>query len=192
MTDDGPSPARSLTGPVPTPAGVHALTRLERQVCAARMVIDAEVLGGSGVTWCGYLLLSAVARRDRMELRELADQAKIAPGTVTNLVGMLHRAGWLRRSTESASGGGRVLVALTPAGRGKLEALHATIEPLARTLLAGIRELLDTDTTPPTGRPPSDVDNDVRVASPLPPWQLARVRELLPPVTPSNGHEPGE
>jgi DNA-binding MarR family transcriptional regulator len=159
MTEDTTSRTRRSTGPDPArvPANAHTLIRLERHVQAARTVVDAKVLGGSGVTWCGYLLLCTAVQRDRMDFRELADRARIAAGTVPHLVAGLHRAGWLSRTVEPARDGGRVLVTVTPTGRAKLAAIHAALELLAGPLLTGIRDLVDPATAPASGSS-SDVD----------------------------------
>jgi hypothetical protein len=67
------------------PPNAHGLMRAERHLVYARHMVEGT-LGRFGVTWCGYLLLSAAAQRDGMSYRELAAGAGLSSGTVPVLV----------------------------------------------------------------------------------------------------------
>jgi hypothetical protein len=80
-------------------------------------LMRAGTLGRFGVTWCGYLLLSAAAGRDCMTYRELAAGAGLSFGTVPVLVNTMCQEELLTRTAESWRQGGRVLVTMTEQGR---------------------------------------------------------------------------
>ena len=144
------------TAPDGVPANAAGLMRLDRLVSGARRAVETTVLVRSGVSWGGYLLLSAAATADRLSYRDLADVSRVAAATVPHLVDTLHRARLLSRTRETGQPGGRILVTLTHAGRTQLAAVHALVEPVADTLLRGLADLLS------VAGPPGEADTPVR------------------------------
>ena len=124
------------------PPHAHGLMQAERHMLYARHTVEGA-LGPFGVTWCGYLLLSAVARRDKMSYRELVSEAGLATSTVPVLVNAMCQEELLTCSAESSRQGGRVLVTLTDQGRQRVEAIHRRVEPVAEPLLATLVDLLN-------------------------------------------------
>ena len=123
------------------PPHVQGLMQAERHMLYARHTVEGT-LGRFGVTWCGYLLLSAAARRDNMSYRDLCAQAGLSSSTVPILVNAMCQEDLLTCVAESSRQGGRVLVTLTGQGHQRIEAIHQTVEPVAEPLLSTLVDLL--------------------------------------------------
>ncbi len=80
-----------------------------------------------GLTQAGMVTLMALARHGELPHRTVAELCFVRPATLTGIVDTLERDGLVERLRDAADRRS-VKLALTPAGRARLEALTAVIQ----------------------------------------------------------------
>ncbi len=105
--------------------------RLDHQLCfalysgsLAMTKLYKPLLAPLGLTYPQYLVMLVLWEQDELAVSEVGERLSLDSGTLTPLLKRLEQAGLLARSRDRADER-RVLVRLTPAGRGlKQQALH--------------------------------------------------------------------
>jgi DNA-binding MarR family transcriptional regulator len=119
--------------PRPEEAFLDAFDALAQAVRRAR-----GATGGEGsLTLSQYGLLQALSGRPAARVRDLADEAGIAPSTATRILDALERRAIVRR-TRSAEDRRGVTVSLTDEGRQALDAQDAWMRGRQRAFYAGL------------------------------------------------------
>ena len=131
--------ARSEIHDPSTPAGRLGLA-FKRAMVAVRRLRGRETQRPGQISYAQYGLLFGLAGRE-CSARELADQADLTPGTVTQMLEHLEAAGLVKR-TRSEDDRRVVLSALTEHGSAVVAERHAQMEPRWRAALA---EFSDTE-----------------------------------------------
>lgn len=106
---------------------------------ASRRLRGRETQRADGLSHAAYGLLFSLADGRESSMRDLAEQAALAPATVTQMLEGLETAGLVsrRRSDEDRR---VVLIALTAAGAALVEQRRAEVEPLFRAALDGFTD----------------------------------------------------
>jgi DNA-binding MarR family transcriptional regulator len=174
LVDGAPTrrPSQSIP-PAPDPSAEQFLEAFDSFVQAVRRARGASSQErGRSLTLSQYGLLQPLAGSDGARVRELAEQAGIAPSTATRILDTLERRGIVDRRPSSGDRRG-VRITLTAAGR---EVLHdedewmrareaafygqlpADERRLAPGLLRRLAALIDDLAAGPSGRgqPPTD------------------------------------
>lgn len=123
------------------------------RLSATRLARQLRQNASTGLTPTQLSALASVDRRGPLPLRELAEHERVAPPTITAVVGKLEAAGLLRRTTSTRDRRSS-LVAITDEGRALLDEnrlrrdawLAVRIEALPatqRTRLAAALDVLD-------------------------------------------------
>ena len=99
-----------------------AVSNVYRAANAVRNHLERTVLAPHELTWTGWVVLWVVWIWGDIETRHVAEEAGIAKGTLTGVIGTLEKRGLLTRRTHPDDAR-RVLVALTPKGRKLMVAL---------------------------------------------------------------------
>jgi DNA-binding MarR family transcriptional regulator len=119
--------------PTPEEAFLASFDALAQAVRRAR-----GATGGEGsLTLSQYGLLQALSGRQAARVRDLADEAGIAPSTATRILDALERRAIVRR-TRSAEDRRGVTVSLTQEGRQALDAQDAWLRGRQRAFYAGL------------------------------------------------------
>lgn len=115
---DRPKPVASRSHPGPSdPSAERFLDAFDSFVQSVRRARGASSYErGQSLTLSQYGLLQPLADSDGARVRELAEQAGIAPSTATRILDALERRGVVDRRQSSRDRRG-VTVTLTPAGR---------------------------------------------------------------------------
>ena len=120
-----------------TPTGQLGLA-FKRAMVAVRKLRGRETQRPGQLSFAQYGLLFGLAGRE-CSARELADQADLTPGTVTQMLESLEAAGLVKR-TRSDDDRRVVLSALTERGATVIAERHAHMEPRWRAALAEFSE----------------------------------------------------
>ncbi|MEA2371480.1 MAG: hypothetical protein QOH12_1874 [Solirubrobacteraceae bacterium] len=108
---------------------------LQGALAAARRLRGRETQRGGEVAHAQYALLFELAERGELAAGELAAAAELAPATVTGMLDHLAEAGLLVRARSERDR--RLVVSrLTDAGRARVAARRARLEPLWNAALA--------------------------------------------------------
>jgi DNA-binding MarR family transcriptional regulator len=108
---------------------------LQGALAAARRLRGRETQRGGEVAHARYALLFELAERGELAAGELAAAAELAPATVTGMLDHLAEAGLLVRARSERDR--RLVVSrLTDAGRARVAARRARLEPLWNAALA--------------------------------------------------------
>ncbi len=104
---------------------------------ALRAAMD-DALRRQALTTPQYAALSALAEGGDLSGAELARRGFVTPQTMNGIVGNLEAAGLIARRVDPADA--RVLrVALTPAGRARLDACHRAVAVVEERMVSGLR-----------------------------------------------------
>jgi DNA-binding MarR family transcriptional regulator len=117
-----------------TAAGQLGLA-FKRAMVAMRKLRGRETHRPGQLSFAQYSLLFGLSGRSECSARELADQADLTPGTVTQMLESLEAAGLVQR-TRSQEDRRVVLSALTERGAAVVAERHAQMEPRWRAALA--------------------------------------------------------
>lgn len=125
-----------------TPAGQLGLA-FKRAMVAVRKLRGRETHRPGNISYAQYGLLFGLAGACELSARELAEQADLTPGTVTQMLDHLEAAGLVKR-TRSAQDRRIVLSELTERGAAVVAERKAKMEPRWHAALA---EFSDRDLT---------------------------------------------
>ena len=114
--------AERLSGIPVDMASMAAVQNVYRAANTVRNHLERTVLAPHDLTWTGWVVLWVVWIWGDIETRHVAEEAGIAKGTLTGVIGTLEKRGLLTRRTHPDDAR-RVLVALTPKGRKLMVAL---------------------------------------------------------------------
>lgn len=117
-----------------TPAGQLGLA-FKRAMVAVRKLRGRETHRSGQISFAQYGLLFGLAGTDELSARELAEQADLTPGTVTQMLDYLEAAGLVKR-TRSKQDRRIVLSALTERGAAVVAERKAQMEPRWQAALA--------------------------------------------------------
>jgi DNA-binding MarR family transcriptional regulator len=117
-----------------TPAGQRGLA-FKRAMVAVRKLRGRETHRSGQISFAQYGLLFGLAGTDELSARELAEQADLTPGTVTQMLDYLEAAGLVKR-TRSKQDRRIVLSALTERGAAVVAERKAQMEPRWQAALA--------------------------------------------------------
>jgi DNA-binding MarR family transcriptional regulator len=117
-----------------TPAGQLSLA-FKRAMVAVRRLRGRETQRSSQLSYAQYGLLFGLAGSCELSAREIAEQADLAPATVTQMLDHLEAAGLVKR-TRSELDRRVVLSALTEHGAAVVADRHAQMEPRWKAALA--------------------------------------------------------
>jgi DNA-binding MarR family transcriptional regulator len=116
---------------------MDAISNIYRAASAVRARAEREVLSEHGLTWGGFTILWVLRVWKAMETARLADECGLAKGTLTGMLHTLERRDLVRRERIAADRR-RVLVDLTPAGRGLIDAVLPTFNRFEGTMSDGL------------------------------------------------------
>jgi DNA-binding MarR family transcriptional regulator len=125
-----------------TPTGQLGLA-FKRAMVAVRKLRGRETHRSGQISYAQYGLLFGLAGTGELSARELAEQADLTPGTVTQMLDHLEAGGLVRR-TRSAQDRRIVFSALTERGAAVVAERKAQMEPRWQAALA---EFSDRDLT---------------------------------------------
>lgn len=131
------APANAIHDPS-TPAGQLGLA-FKRAMVAMRRLRGRETHRPGQISYAQYALLFGLAGTGELSARELADQADLTPGTVTQMLDHLEAGGLVKR-TRSEHDRRIVLSALTELGTAVVAERRAQMEPRWHAALAGFSE----------------------------------------------------
>lgn len=117
-----------------TPAGQLGLA-FKRAMVAVRKLRGRETHRSGQISYAQFGLLFGLAGTDELSARELAEQADLTPGTVTQMLDYLEAAGLVKR-TRSKQDRRIVLSSLTERGADVVAARRAQMEPRWQAALA--------------------------------------------------------
>jgi DNA-binding MarR family transcriptional regulator len=120
------SPTSAIHDPS-TPAGQLGLA-FKRAMVAVRKLRGRETHRSDQISYAQYGLLFGLAGTGEVSARELAEQADLTPGTVTQMLDYLETAGLVKR-TRSKQDRRVVLSALTERGVAVVAERRAQMEP---------------------------------------------------------------
>ncbi len=122
--------------------------RLDSQLCFALYSASLAMtrryrplLDPLGLTYPQYLALLVLWERDDLGVGELGERLFLDSGTLTPLLKRMEAAGWLQRE-RAADDERRVIVSLTPAGRGLRQRARHVPPQLARASGCSADELV--------------------------------------------------
>jgi DNA-binding MarR family transcriptional regulator len=133
----GGSAAKAIYDPT-TPEGKLGLA-FKRAMVAVRKLRGRETHRLGQISYAQYSLLFGLAGCGESSARELAEQADLSPGSVTQMLDHLEAAGLVQR-TRSAEDRRVVLSTLTERGAEVVASRRAQMEPRWREALAGLPE----------------------------------------------------
>jgi DNA-binding MarR family transcriptional regulator len=117
-----------------TPAGQLGLA-FKRAMVAVRKLRGRETHRSGQISYAQYGLLFGLAGTDELSARELAEQADLTPGTVTQMLDYLEAAGLVKRN-RSKQDRRIVLSSLTERGAAVVAERKAQMEPRWQAALA--------------------------------------------------------
>ncbi len=126
-----PDPDACRTGSIPQV--FELVERLARKLKG----IQRQTVSAAGLTPPQYVVLGALAERDRRPLKELADAALCSPATITGIVDVLERRGLVRRQPNPEDRRS-LLVALTEEGR-VLQTSTPSLDEMLHGCCTGLR-----------------------------------------------------
>jgi len=97
-----------------------AVSNIYRAANAVRNRMEKEVLGPAGLTWGGFTILFVLWVWGDRETGELADEAGLAKGTLSGMLGTLEKAGLIVRGRHPEDGR-KVIVSLAETGVARIE-----------------------------------------------------------------------
>ena len=120
-------------------SAMAAVSNLYRAAHALRNHLERTVLSAHDLTWTGWVVLWVIWVWGEIETRQVAAEAGISKGTLTGVQGTLVDRGWVRRRVHPADGR-RVLLSLTPAGRGLMTELLPAFNEQERFVVSDLDE----------------------------------------------------
>lgn len=131
----------------PAALSPEALLKLDNQLCfalystsLAMTKLYKPLLDQLGLTYPQYLAMLALWEQDGVTVGELGARLCLDSGTLTPLLKRLEAGGWIAR-TRAADDERRVLVTLTPEGRGRRKQAVAIPKQLASAIACSAQEL---------------------------------------------------
>lgn len=119
-------------------SGARTIYLLKRAETTVRLRLDTA-LGDLGVTPGQYTTMTLVRRAREVSSAELARQVGVTPQTMSEMIAVLERRGWIARDGSATNK--RILrIGLSAAGQALIAQCDVRVEAMERLLLAGIDE----------------------------------------------------
>lgn len=114
-----------------------AVSNIYRAATAVRNRVERDVLARRGLSWGGFTILFVLWIWGPMEAARLADECGLAKGTLTGMVGTLHRRGLVERDRMPADRR-RVRISLTSDGQALIEDVFPDFNSVETAVVSGL------------------------------------------------------